>query len=87
MIPSLHFRDGTAYLHMEKKIQKFSKEGDLVLVEVCGELHFGVVAFASRRCIWTNSPLEHGTILGVKVAALPEKQRIYTYEPFEDSGL
>lgn len=62
---------------------KHSREGDLVLVEVAGNLHFGIVTFMSRRCIWTSAPLEHGTILGVKVDALPDRQRIYTYEPFE----
>ena len=63
---------------------KHSKEGDIVIVEVAGDLHFGVVTFVSRRCIWTSAPLEHGTILGVKVAAVPDRQRIYLYEPFED---
>jgi len=63
---------------------KHSKEGDLVLVEVGGNLQFGIVTFMSRRCIWTSAPLEHGTILGVKIEAQSDRQRVYTYEPFEE---
>ena len=75
---------GTLASSMEKKVHKYSREGDHVMVEIAGNLHFGIVTFLSRHCIWTNAPLEHGTILGVKVDALPDRQRIYTYEPFEE---
>jgi len=66
-----------------EQIQKHSKRGDLVLVRIADELHFGVVVYVTRYCPWTNASLKHGTIIGAEVPTILSPKRVYFFEPFE----
>ncbi len=62
-----------------------SRRGDLVLVRIADELHFGVVVYVTHFCPWTNSPLKHGTIIGADVPTILSHNRFYFFEPFESA--
>jgi|GEM_PF-2911668 len=74
---------GIAFWQM-KLTQKHSKPGDLVLVPIADELHFGVVAYANRLCPWTNVLRKDGVVIAAEVPTILHPKRIYFFEPFEE---